>query len=192
MRIIELKKMVTDKLKAELSEKLTYHGVHHTLGVLDVCEDYIERMNITPKEAELLQTAALLHDTGFIWTYTEHEERSIAYAREILPEWNYSQPEIEIIAGMIRSTKIPQKANTVLEQIIGDADLDYLGTDSFPEISETLYQELEAFHKIQNREEWELLQISFLTNHRFHTAYARKYREPVKQVFLQELLSENL
>lgn len=191
MNITKLKRSIVKKLEGELSEKLTYHRVHHTLSVLKVCDQYIKRMHIPSHDAYLLRTAALMHDIGYIKGIEDHEEKSMAFAREILPAWHYSAAEINLINGMIRATKIPQMPTTLLEQIIGDADLDYLGTDSFRTTSEQLFTELKNYGKISNREEWVQLQLKFLQNHSYHTPFAIKYREPVKQQHLQDLLKRS-
>lgn len=188
MNIKPLKQYILTKLKAELSSQLTYHNVPHTELVYSNCMEYIKRLNINTADAFLLLTAALLHDTGFLFTHNNHEEHSIEYAKSILPEWNYADKEIETIEGIIRATKIPQKPTNILEQIIGDSDLDYLGTNNFYRISETLYIELKAYSVIANREEWNKLQINFLQNHKYHTGFAKKFREPVKQKHLNELI----
>lgn len=187
MKITKLKNFIIQKLTDELPENLTYHGVKHTLMVLDVCNQFIKRMKIAPHDAHLIRTAALLHDTGFIRTYDNHEEESIIFAREILPGWNYSESEIEKVAGMIRATKIPQKPKNRLEGILADADLDYLGTTSFYEIADTLRAELFHYKKIKSETEWIDLQINFLEKHSYYTAFSQKYREPLKQKYLQEI-----
>ena len=187
MKITKLKNFIIQKLTDELSEKLTYHGVNHTLMVLNVCNQFIKRMRIAPHDAYLIRTAALLHDTGFIRTYDNHEEESIIFAREILPRWNYSEAEIEMVAGMIRATKIPQKPKNRLEGILADADLDYLGTTSFYEIADTLRAELFHYKKIKSETEWNNLQINFLEEHSYYTAFSQKYREPLKQKYLKEI-----
>jgi len=190
MNTAKLKHLVLGKLAKELSPKLTYHGVQHTAYVLKACNQYIRRMKISPHDAYLLRTAAIMHDTGFIRSYEDHEEHSIEYARELLPQWGYSEAELEQIAGMIRATKIPQKPNNVLDDIIGDADLDYLGTDKFYPVGERLYQELFSYNKISSLEDWDRLQVKFLQNHRYHTPFAQKHREPVKQKYLQEIIDK--
>ena len=190
MNIENLKHFIFDKLSAELSPQLTYHGIHHTKNVYSNCKKYIVRMNISDYDAYLLLTAALMHDTGFLFAYDDHENHSMKYASSTLPDWNYRPEEIERISGMIRATKIPQLPTNVLEQIIGDSDLDYLGTDSFYEISETLYQELKAYNKISTKEEWDSLQVKLLQNHQFHTPFAQKYREPVKQKHLKDIVNK--
>ena len=190
MNIEKLKGFIISKLKTELSAKLTYHDVYHTKHVYSSCEKYISRMNINDYDAFLLLTASLMHDTGYLFTYDNHEDRSMEYVNEILPEWNYQPDEIERINGMIQATKIPQQPTNVLEQIIGDSDLDYLGTESFYPISETLYHELKAFGKITNEKEWYQLQIRFLQKHTYHTPFAKEFREPVKQKHLQEIVDK--
>jgi uncharacterized protein len=192
MNIEKLKHFIFNKLSAELSPQLTYHGVHHTIAVYKNCEDYINRMNISEHDVFLLLTGALLHDTGFLFYYDNHEDHSMKFATEILPEWNYKPREIDIVNGMIRATKIPQQPTNILEQIIGDSDLDYLGTDDFYPVSQTLYDELIAYNKISNETEWDQLQIRFLQKHSYHTPFALQYREPVKQKHLHELIEKQV
>jgi HD superfamily phosphodiesterase len=184
----KLKKFILGKLETELSVKLTYHGANHTKYVLNSCEKYIKRMHIAAGDAYLLRTAAIMHDTGYIWTFDNHEDESIKFVMELLPKWNYSDKEIERIVGMISATKIPQTPKNILEQIIGDSDLDYLGSDFFYKIGNKIYNELLAYNKITTEEQWDRLQVKFLQNHQFHTPFAKKHREPVKQKYLNEIL----
>lgn len=186
----KLKLFITEKLKKELSDKLTYHGVHHTLHVLNTCNQYIKRMHLQPDDAYLLRTAAIMHDTGFIWDFERHEEESINYTKALLPKWNYSKTEIEKIVSMIKATKIPQNPVTPLEEILADSDLDYLGSELFYKIGDKLFKELVTYNKISTEKEWDFLQIRFLKKHKYHTPFAKKYREPLKQKHLDELISK--
>jgi len=186
----KLKHFIIKNLESELSDKLTYHSVHHTVHVLKLCNQYIKRMHIEAHDAYLLRTAALLHDTGFIWDFDMHENASINYTAKLLPDWNYSDNEIEMIIEMINATKKPQSPSNILEQILADSDLDYLGTKYFYTIGNKLYKELLAYNKISNEEDWDRVQVQFLQEHHYHTAFARKYREPVKQKYLNEILDK--
>jgi HD superfamily phosphodiesterase len=187
MNTAKLKRYILNVLKTGLSPRLTYHSIHHTIRVLSVCEQYITRLRVSPTDAYLIRTAALLHDTGFLCTYDNHEEASVNFAREILPGWNYSSAEIEKIAGMIMATKIPQVPSNLLEQILSDADLDYLGTDLFNSIGKQLFDELISFGRIADEKEWNHLQIRFIQNHQYHTRFAKKHREPIKFAHLKRL-----
>ncbi|HPE76318.1 MAG TPA: HD domain-containing protein [Draconibacterium sp.] len=186
----KLKRFIINKLQSELSDKLTYHGVQHTLHVLKMCNKYIKRMHIEAHDAYLLRTAALLHDTGFIWDFDNHENASINYTAKLLPDWNYSDHEINLIIDMINATKKPQLTSNILEEILADSDLDYLGTNYFYKVGNKLYKELLAYNKISTEEEWDKIQVQFLRDHHYHTPFAQKYREPVKQKHLNEILDK--
>lgn len=188
MNIRKLKIFIFDKLRAELPQKLSYHGLHHTMDVLNVCNQYIRRLKLNGTDAYLLRTASLMHDVGIIWAYSGHEQASAEYARQILPEYGYKKQEIERVCSMILSTCIPQQPKNICEQILCDADLDYLGRkDVFP-ISQTLYNEFLAYRVVQDEESWDRLQVNFLRKHQYHTDFALRYRAPKKQIYLEGIL----
>ncbi len=188
MNIKKIKKFILHKIESEISPTFSYHNLNHTIYVLQECNHYIRRLKVNKEEAFLLRTAALLHDTGFLWTFNNHEERSIEYAKELLPEWGYTSPQITVICDLILATRIPQKPKNKLEQIICDADLNYLGTNNYYPVAETLFQEFMYYKVIKSDTEWHNLQISFLKSHTYHTDYAQKHREPIKQNYLRELM----
>ena len=97
MNVRKLKTTIIKKLEADLSKELSYHCIEHTLLVLQACNSYIKRMKIKPHDAYLLRTSAIMHDTGFLWSFDNHEKESIKYANKILPDWNYSKSEIKKI-----------------------------------------------------------------------------------------------
>ena len=182
----KLKKIVEDKITKEISPELSYHGLHHTLSVYEVCNDYIRRMDIKPSDAFLLRTAALTHDIGILYTYNDHEEEGMRYVREKLPELGYSKKE-NTVCDLIAATRLPQNPKNTIEKIICDADLDYIGTDAFYEIGDTLFQEFLKLGVVTDEEDWDKLQIRFLEGHHYHTDFAKKHRAPVKEKFLNEL-----
>lgn len=169
------------------NEKLKYHGFHHVLAVLASCDEHIKRLDVPSHEAHLLRAAALLHDTGILWTYNHHENKGIEYTKSLLPEMGYNEKEIEVVCQLIKATELPQTANNLLEEIICDADLDYLGTDLFYPVGNTLFQEFLAYDIVKNEKEWDELQIRFLEKHSYFTDYCKRFREPEKQKRIQEL-----
>ncbi len=183
----ELEKFVLSELEENLSPKLTYHGVHHTRDVLQVCIAYCERFQLNQEDATLLKAGALMHDTGFLYTYDEHEKKGVEIAERILPRFEFSKKAIKIISGLIMATKVPQEPKTEMEKIICDADLDYLGRDDFYHISESLFEELKHFKGLTDRNKWNQIQVSFFESHQFHTDWAKKNRAPVKALYLEEL-----
>lgn len=188
MQFDNLKKYVVEVLSKRLPNTLHYHGWHHTEYVFKAAEELCEFEKLNPYESQIVLTSVLLHDIGFINTYIDHEEEGCKIAREILPNFNYSESEINLICSHIMCTKIPQSANTHLEQIICDADLDYIGTDHFKSIGDLLYQEFLENNILKNEDEWNNLQIRFLNKHTFYTEFSRRNREPKKQENLKKLL----
>lgn len=182
------KNFILDKLRTELPGKLYYHGLHHTLDVLKMTKLICDREGVRGHDRQLVKTAAVFHDSGFIKDHhAGHEQEGCRIVREVLPRFGYSADDIETICGMIMSTKIPQSPHNLLEQILCDADLDYLGRDDFYQIGNTLFEELQAYELIGNEQAWNRLQVGFLAAHRFHTHTNRELREPGKQRHLEEL-----
>jgi len=190
MNIGKLKRFILEKIRVETPKTYTYHGVHHILEVLNTCNAYIKRLNIDEKDAYLLRTAAILHDIGIMNNYFNHEAEGMEYVKKTLPNWGYSAEDINKICGMIKATKLPQQPTNLLECILCDADVDYLGTNAFYRIGRTLFEEFKVFNVVQTEEEWDRLQVKFLRNHEYHTAFAKKNREPIKRKYLQEILQK--
>ena len=181
------KDFILGMLERDLSPDLYYHGLHHTLDVLATAESLCVEENINDYDTILLKTAALFHDAGFLRNNLNHEALGCDLVREHLPTFGYSEKAIEKICGMIQSTKIPQSPKNKLEEIICDADLDYLGRDDFQKIGDTLFEELKAYHYLKTREEWDAMQISFLEKHTFFTESSRAKRQLKKEAHLAAL-----
>lgn len=175
------------KLKEGLSPNLYYHGLHHTIDVLSALTQISKHENISGTPLLLLKTAALLHDSGFTETYKDHEEAGCRITRTMLPNYGYSAEDIDIVCGMIMATKIPQTPDNKLEEIICDADLDYLGRDDFYHISHTLFKELVFRGVLTDENEWNKIQVRFLSAHHYFTATCQNMREANKQQRIEEI-----
>ncbi len=183
----KLRKTIIDILRSKLSRDLHYHGVHHTLDALNTCSVYLKHNKVTMHEAKLLRLGVLLHDIGFTETTVEHEKKSAEIADKILTAYNFSTEDKAVIEGLILSTKIPQQPKTLLEKIICDVDLDYLGRADFYAISNQLFQELKALNVLDDFDDWNKLQIKFLEAHSYHTDFAIQNRQPEKELRIAEL-----
>ena len=101
-------------------------------------------------------------------------------AQEVLPRFGYTQDQIDVIRGLIQATKVPQKPKTHLQQIICDADLDYLGGDDFHPIADKLKLELMERDIITSDVQWDELQVKFLEAHTYFTKTAIELRRANK------------
>ena len=180
MKYHQLFDIIIQKLRDELPGHLSYHSVTHVKDVIESAEAIAKSEGIEGDDLTLVKTAALFHDTGFIFGSKEHEKRSCEIAESYLPNYGYSAKDIERIGGMIMATKIPQSPNNHLEEILADADLDYLGRDDFFIIGDKLYEELAMFGIVQTEHDWNRLQEKFLENHHYFTATAISNRQAKK------------
>jgi uncharacterized membrane-anchored protein YitT (DUF2179 family)/predicted HD phosphohydrolase len=174
MQIEAVSSFIIDKLENELPAYLTYHNVDHTKKVLKHVLQIAAGEGVIGRELDLLCTAALFHDTGFIERYTGHEEVSCQIAKQYLPQFEYSTSEIEEIGEIIEATKIPQSPKSRLSRILCDADLYYLGTDDYGVTSEKLYSEFFKQGIAKNKMEWQRQQIVFLASHQYFTKTAQE------------------
>src|SRR5215210_2417707 len=179
---------VIDKLEQGLSPALTYHNVAHTLDVLNRAVDIAKREGIEDEnDLLLLKISALYHDVGFLQIYTGHEEISCEVAGKELFEFGFSKEQIEKICGMIRASKVPQQPSNVLEEVICDADLDYLGRNDFFQIGEGLFKEFLDQKIVSDEKSWNSLQVRFLENHHYFTTTAKERRQKQKQIHLDAI-----
>jgi uncharacterized protein len=178
---------MTEKLEAEMPSRLSYHSLNHILDVLNAAITLAELEGLSEKETELLKVAVLFHDAGFIKTIRGHEEVGCAMAKEVLPPLGFTKEEIEAVSGMIMATKYPPAPKTLSEKIICDADLDYLGRDDFFEIGNKLFNELRSQGSLSSENEWNSLQVNFLTTHRYFTKASQQLRDEKKKIHLREV-----
>jgi len=178
---------ILGRMEKELSPDLLYHKLEHSLDVLQAVERLASAENICGRDLELLKTAALFHDSGFICQYACNEPVGCEIARQSLPEFGYTGGDIEKICGMILATAIPQSPKNLLEQILCDADLDYLGRDDFEAIAETLRRELKLHGREFTDKDWIAFQLDFLKAHEYFTKSARKTRNAEKKENVERL-----
>lgn len=161
-----------EKLEQDLPKHLTYHNVEHTKEVLLAAQQIAKMEEVHGHDLQILNTAALFHDAGFLEGTDNHEKLSCKIAREHLPNFGYSDDEIEKVCKLIMVTKLPQTPTNKLESILCDADLYYLGTERYLPIAENLYVELKNLGHVMSWEEWQKKQVHFLKSHKYFTATA--------------------
>lgn len=181
---------ILNRLKQELAPTLFYHGYHHTVDVMNAAMKIAGAEKVSEEEKKLLRVAVAFHDAGFIYVYKNHEEKGCEMVKEKLPSFGFSAKQIEIICCMIMATKIPQNPKTQLENIICDADLDYLGREDVCQIANTLFAESKIYANSTGEKKWNEIQVNFLKSHYYHTQYSLQWRQSKKLQYLDELLKK--
>jgi predicted metal-dependent HD superfamily phosphohydrolase len=197
--MLDLERHVRNRLETELPETLTYHGAHHTVSdVLPAVDRICRGEQVSDAQTELLRAAALFHDLGFVESYYGNEPIGASLAAQDLPEFGFSEDEIERIAGLILSTEIREidggwvqtPGDDLLKRILCDADLDNLGRDDFFEVSDSLRRELESQGERFTDKEWCSRQVAFVSRQEWFTATQRRDREASKRRNLDRLRQE--
>ncbi|MBR5168784.1 MAG: HD domain-containing protein [Salinivirgaceae bacterium] len=188
VRYDDIEEVVLNMLEEKLPKNLYYHNLKHTIDVTTQVEIIGRHEGINDEEMLMLKTAALFHDTGFTRTYKDHEESGCEIAREYLPKFDYTPEQIDFICNLIMKTKLPPKPVTLLEQIICDADLDYLGRADFIPVSGNLYRELRERGAIEDDiDKWNMMQIKFIEGHQYFTNSAKQMRDVNKNNQLEAI-----
>ena len=188
IQFTDMQEVILDKLEKELPTYLFYHNVKHTVDVVTEVELIGWGEGVTDEEILLLKTAALFHDAGHIIAYDKHEYHGTVMAQEYLPKYNYSPDQIKRICELIMATKLPPKPNNLLEKIMCDSDLDYLGRSDFIPVSNTLYKELKEQKKIGTLNDWNKIQLNFISEHQYFTKTAQSLREVNKQKQIERIM----
>ena len=181
------KKYILTRLENEFKPNLYYHGIHHTMDVYEASIKIAELENLSQEEKIIINTAALFHDSGFIYQYENNEELAVTLTKEILPKFKYNEKQVNAIGNIILTTRITARPQTLLEKIMCDADYDYLGRDDFFKIAETLYKELHEYDHKFSLEEWNEIQVKFLKKHQYYTESSLTLRRPKKLEYYEQL-----
>lgn len=189
IQFVDLQEIILDKLEKELPAYLYYHNVKHTIDVVTEVELIGWAEGVSEEEVLILKTAALFHDAGHTVGYDRHEELGCELARQYLPGYNFSDEQIDRVCELIMATQMPPRPRNLLEKIMCDSDLDYLGRSDFIPVSNTLYKELREQEKIGTLNDWNKLQIKFISGHQYFTETARNLREVNKQKQIERIKS---
>ena len=180
---------IITRMSHELSPKLYYHNIPHVMDVLNSAVRIAESEKVSPDQLELLKVAVLFHDSGFIVDSENHENTSCEFARSYLPGIGYDDHEVDVICNLILATRVPHAPKNHLEEIICDADLDYLGRDDFFSTGNNIFRELMVHNVIRNERQWNEIQVKFLTSHHYFTQTSKRLRQTKKEEHLEKVKS---
>jgi len=186
-KFAEIQEELLDYMEHRLPKNLYYHNIKHTIDVITEVELIGWAEGVSSENIFLLKLAGLFHDAGHTISYKDHEFYGAQMAREKLDGYGFTEEQIETVCRIIMSTKIPPKPNDLLEQIICDSDLDYLGRTDFIPVSNTLYEELKDRDMVGSLNDWNKMQLKFISNHQYFTKTAQQLREVNKQQQIERI-----
>jgi predicted metal-dependent HD superfamily phosphohydrolase len=189
-----------DRIKAHVEnlfatnkdDRLIYHNAYHTEQVVKNAVRIANHYKLSDVDFFTVVTAAWFHDIGYLSSFEKHEEHGAEAATVFLRLQNVDEATIKQISECILATKMPQKPIGLLQDIICDADLFHLGSDSFKDRNKLMRKEAEAFcgKKIE-KDQWRQNTIALFHAHHYHTDYGQQQLNKGKEENLKDLESKN-
>lgn len=188
LRIQDVEEEVMEKLKKELPVNLYFHNAARVREIYNLVDLFGRAEELTDEENLIVRTAALLHDIGYIGSYDSHEENSIKFARELLVQFKYSQDQIDKVVELIEATMRLRKPKNKMEEILIDADMNYLSRADFVSLNDLYFMELLERGKVESKEIWNKEQIVLLSNHKYYTKVANVLRDVSPELQIENLI----
>jgi predicted metal-dependent HD superfamily phosphohydrolase len=156
-------------------DQLIYHNLYHTQQVVKAAIQIARHYNLNETDLFIVQIAAWFHDIGYLTGGAAgHEERGAKLVEAYLQGTGVEPSVIDDVRHCILATQLPQRAVSLTEQIVCDADLFHLGTNDFEERNKLMRKEAEAVrHEKISKEDWRKSAIRLLEGHQYYTDYCR-------------------
>jgi predicted metal-dependent HD superfamily phosphohydrolase len=175
----------------ELPEGMYFHNLDHTNNVVEsVTEIGIMSGSLTTMEQTIVSLAAWFHDCGYCHTYIGHEDSSISIATNFLNEQHCDITLIVQVTACIAATKVPQRPQNLLQELLCDADMAHLAKSNYIDYANRLKQEWQIhLNKHFSEKQWRDLNLELLTQHKYFTAYGKDVLEVEKLKNIERLLN---
>ncbi len=177
LRLGDLEEAVFEGILKSLPDTIHFHGQTYARKVYTQSFLLCRSEEIEQEDRLLVRTAALMLYTGLSQEYHNFQNRSSVLCREILPEFKYSEKQIDQICNLIMSTKEPFNPNNQLEKILIDAKMEYIGKPDYTDQIKLLFRELRENGLKINGQQFKKQQLELLFDFKFYTVAANRMRE---------------
>ena len=182
---------VSRLLQQKLPSSITFHTLHHTYSVVNACKEIGRAENLEVKDMNSCLLAAWFHDTGYLYAYEGHEECSQAIARKYFSLHKVDLLQIKKINRLIEKTKKDKTPESVLEEVIKDADHYHLAESNYLKYLDDLRFEWQIHRGLKlDDKEWVALNLNYLKQHHYFSDYGSKVLEKKKQKNIANLKSQ--
>lgn len=177
LRLGDLEDRVFESILPNLPDNLHFHRKEYARKIYDQAFLLCRAEEVEQEDRLLIRTAALMLFTGLTQAYANYENRSSVISREILPEFSYSESQVDKICNLILATKAPFQPNNQLEKILIDTKMEYIGRPEYPAQIKLLHKEMIESGVNLNGQQFKKQQLELLYTYDFFTVAARRLRE---------------
>lgn len=174
--IDKVEKYARKEFGKKLWRDFPYHNLQHTESVVELCSEIGKAVGLPPDQFEFLIVAAWFHDLGYSVSYAHHEAASKEMAAHFLNGIDYPGSSVDTVLQVIESTRVDYpRHDSLLEQIMFDADRRSIGMQEFFDLGNLLRKEWEQHDfALFSDAGWYALQVRYLENTQFKTPYSIK------------------
>jgi predicted metal-dependent HD superfamily phosphohydrolase len=184
----QLRIHVHNLFQSQQDKRFIYHNLDHTEQVVENAVKIANHYQLSDQDFFIVVAACWFHDIGYFYDCNQHEVKGIDLATAFLEENGIDGDMISQVAGCIRATMMPQRPDGLLQQIVCDADLFHLGSDSFKKRNKLMRKEAEAFYnKKIDKGDWRAKTIALFKMHHFHTDFGQQLLNEKKAQNLAEM-----
>ncbi|HLP95144.1 MAG TPA: Pycsar system effector family protein [Saprospiraceae bacterium] len=186
----EVEAHIKDYFAQNVSPQYVFHDLEHTIQTVAAAKTIGEGFRLDAQDMTTILLATWFHDTGYAQGPADHEERSCANAAAFL-DGKISAEQLAEIQTCIRATKVPQQPQSLLGQVIADADLSHLGMEIYWDRTSRLRQEFVLTRgTVMSDQDWVDFEINFMMTHEYHTVVAQELFNKRKAKHIQQLLKQ--
>jgi predicted metal-dependent HD superfamily phosphohydrolase len=179
---------VTDMFNDNPDPSLIFHNLDHTKTVVNRTKEIAGHYYLSEKDMLAVYVAAWFHDTGYLFTRPEdHEEKSVEMMQAFMKDNDADAELVSLIEECIMATRTPHQRETLLQQILCDADTYHLGTKEFKETNRKVWEEYTQRGTVLTEREWAVKTIELLKTHKYHTKYCKDLLEDRKQKNMKKM-----
>ena len=158
----DLEEKVFGTILPDLPGYLHFHRIEYAQKVYNQSFLLCRAEEVEQEDRLLVRTAALMLYTGLTQSFHNYENRSSVIAREILPDFKYSEIQIDRISNLILATKQPFHPHNQLEKILIDVKMEYIGRPDYTTRIKLLFQELKEAGSNINGQQFKKQQLELL------------------------------
>jgi predicted metal-dependent HD superfamily phosphohydrolase len=179
---------VTELYEKNQTNNLVFHNLKHTENVVERAKEIAQQYQLSEHEQFVLYAAAWFHDAGHLFVDpSKHELKSVELMRDFLGKHVDDEEVLKEIGECILSTRMPRNPQTLLQQIICDADTYHLGTKEFKITNRQIKKEYELRKISAPASGWKKGSLEFIESHTFYTEYCKNLLDEGKRQNIEKL-----
>jgi len=172
---------------------LTYHNLDHTKRVVERAQEIAAHYQLNDTDTLAVYSAAWFHDVGHLFgDIADHEAKGVEMMTDFMRQNAADDALIELIAGCIRSTRMPHEPEGLLQQILCDADTYHFGTEDFKKTNRQIKKEYKLRGLATFLIDWEQNTLDLLERHQFFTSYCQVLLRDGKQKNMERIKRKSL